>query len=503
MNPLKKLAGQTAIYGIPSIVGRFLNYLLVPLYTYGLLTQQEYGVVNLFYSYTALMMIILTYGMETAFFRFSETESDKNRVYSTALISLTGSSLVFLLVVTLFSGTVAGWLGYPDNAAFVVWFAWIMALDAITAIPFARLRALNRPIYFSTVKSINIFANILFNLFFLLLCPWLANHLQGTSAGFVLGFIYRPDWVIEYIFISNLLASILSLILLSPALFRFSLQFDATLLKKMLRYSLPLMIAGFAGIINENVDRILLRYLLPLSPADAEAQVGIYSACYKIAVLMTLFIQAYKFAAEPFFFSQMKNADAQKMYARIMDYFIIAVSAIFLVTMLFLDTIFIRLTGPEFRGARAIIPVLMLAKLFLGVYYNLSIWYKLTGKTMWGAFITMVGALVTIGLNFILIPLPSNYLVHGYMGPAVATLVCYTLMMIMAYSIGQHYYPVPYSLKKFFGYTGFSVFLFFLHEWIRQDHFLIDTGTGLVLFSFFVFIVYRMERKRFASSALS
>lgn len=503
MNPLKKLAGQTAIYGIPSIVGRFLNYLLVPLYTYGLLTQQEYGVVSLFYSYTALMMVILTYGMETAFFRFSETESDKNRVYSTALISLTGSSLVFLLVVTLFSGTVAGWLGYPDDATFVVWFAWIMALDAITAIPFARLRALNRPVWFSTVKSINIFSNILFNLFFLLLCPWLANHWQGSGAGYALGYIYRSDWVIEYIFISNLLASALSLILLSPALFRISLQFDAALLKRMLIYSLPLMLAGFAGIINENVDRILLRYLLPLSPADAEAQVGIYSACYKIAVLMTLFIQAYKFAAEPFFFSQMKNADAQKMYARIMDYFIIAVSAIFLVTMLFLDTIFIRLTGPEFRGARAIIPVLMLAKLFLGVYYNLSIWYKLTGKTLWGAFITMVGALVTIGLNFILIPLPSNYLIHGYMGPAVATLACYTLMMVMAYVIGQRYYPVPYSLKKFFGYTGFSVFLFFIHEWIRQEHFMIDAGTAAVLLFIFAFVVYRLERKRFASSALS
>ena len=289
MNPLKKLAGQTAIYGIPSIVGRFLNYLLVPLYTYGLLTQQEYGVVNLFYSYTALMMVILTYGMETAFFRFSETEPDKNRVYSTALISLTGSSLVFLFGVTLFSGTIASWLGYPDDSVFVVWFAWIMALDAITAIPFARLRAMNRPIWFATVKSINIFSNILFNLFFLLLCPWLAKLWQGTGAGFALSCIYRPDWVIEYIFISNLLASILSMILLSPALFRVSLQFDAALLKKMLVYSLPLMVAGFAGIINENVDRILLRYLLPLSPGDAEAQVGIYSACYKIAVLMTGF----------------------------------------------------------------------------------------------------------------------------------------------------------------------------------------------------------------------
>jgi O-antigen/teichoic acid export membrane protein len=494
MNPFKKLAGQTAIYGIPSILVRFLNYLLVPLYTYGLLTQQEYGVVNLFYSYIALLMVILTYGMETAFFRFSETETDKSRVYSTGLISLIISSTAFLILVSLFSSTIAGWIDYPQFPNYVVWFAWVMALDAIAAIPFARLRALNRPIYFAAIKSVNVFTYIFFNVFFLVLCPYLYEQMKGTGGERIIGLIYRPDWTIEYIFIANLLASIVTVIMLLPQVFHLKWVLDLRLWKRMLLYSLPLMIAGMAGIVNETVDRILLRYLLPLSPADAEAQVGIYSACYKIAVLMVLFIQAYRFAAEPFFFSQMKNTDAKQVYARVMDFFIITVSAIFLVTMLFLDTVFIRLTGPGFRSARAVIPVLMLAKLFLGVYYNLSIWYKLTGKTLWGALITIIGAMITIGLNIILIPLSSSWLIHGYLGSAYATLACYTVMMILGYLIGQKFYPIPYNLKKFFGYVGLALLLYMISEWINPGFLLARFFLSFLLLAIFLWLVWLVER---------
>jgi O-antigen/teichoic acid export membrane protein len=494
MNPFKKLAGQTAIYGIPSILVRFLNYLLVPLYTYGLLTQQEYGVVNLFYSYIALLMVILTYGMETAFFRFSETETDKSRVYSTGLISLIISSTAFLILVSLFSSTIAGWIDYPQYSNYVIWFAWIMALDVIAAIPFARLRALNRPIFFAVIKSVNVFTYIFFNVFFLVLCPYLYEQMKDTGGEKVIGLIYRPDWTIEYIFIANLIASIVTVIMLLPQVFHLKWILDLRLWKRMLLYSLPLMIAGMAGIVNETVDRILLRYLLPLSPADAEAQVGIYSACYKIAVLMVLFIQAYRFAAEPFFFSQMKNQDAKQVYARVMDYFVIAVSGIFLVTMLFLDTVFIRLTGPGFRSARAVIPVLMLAKLFLGVYYNLSIWYKLTGKTMWGALITIIGAAVTIGLNILLIPLSSAWLIHGYLGSAYATLACYTVMMILGYLIGQKFYPIPYNLKKFFGYVGLALLLYAISEWINPGFLLARFSLSFVLMAVFLWVVWLVER---------
>ena len=493
MNPFKKLAGQTAIYGIPSILGRFLNYLLVPLYTYGILTPGEFGIVNLFYSYTALLMVFLTYGMETAFFRFSETEQDKPTVYSTGLISLVASTALFLLFTNLFPQTIAGWLQYPQYPNFVIWFAWIMALDVLSAIPFARLRALNRPIWFSAVKSVNIFTLVVLNLFFLLLCPFLNQNYADTWIGAAIRVIYRPDWTLEYIFISNLIASMVTLILLLPQVVHLHWNFNTALWKRMILYSLPLMIAGMAGIVNETVDRILLRYLLPLSPADAEAQVGIYSACYKIAVLMVLFIQAYRFAAEPFFFSQMKNRDANLVYARIMDYFIIVVSTIFLVTMLFLDTLFIRLTGPEFRSARAVIPVLMLAKLFLGVYFNLSIWYKLTGKTLWGALITMIGMIITIGLNLYWIPLSPDHLIHGYMGSAYATLLCYTAMMILAYLIGRKYYPIPYNLKKFFGYITLALMLYAISTLSPFHHKLGIIAFNLVLLGVFIFTVYLVE----------
>lgn len=493
MNPFKRLAGQTAIYGIPSIIGRFLNFLLVPLYTYGILTQGEFGIVNLFYSYTALLLVILTYGMETAFFRFSETETDKLKVYSTGLISIAATTSVFLLFTNLFPRQIAGWLQYPQYPNFIVWFAWIISLDVLSAVPFARLRALNRPIWFATIKSVNIFTLVLLNLFFLLLCPWLFNHYQGSWIGSAVRLIWRPDWSIEYIFIANLIASLITLALLLPGVFNLKWKFDRELWKRMILYALPLMVAGMAGIVNETIDRILLRYLLPLSPADAEAQVGIYSACYKIAVLMVLFIQAYRFAAEPFFFSQMKNQDNRMIYARTMDYFIIVVSTIFLVTMLFLDTLFIRLTGPGFRGARGVIPILMLAKLFLGIYFNLSIWYKLTGKTLWGALITVVGMLITLGLNLIWIPLSPDHLIHGYIGSAWATFFCYGVMMVMAYVIGQRYFPIPYNLKKFFGYIGLSLVLYAISNFIHFDRIFQSFAFNLLLMGIFITVVWFFE----------
>jgi len=494
VNPLRKLAGQTAIYGIPSILGRFLNYLLVPLYTYGLLTQQEYGIVNLFYSIIALLMVILTYGMETAFFRFSEMETDKPRVYSTGLISILITTSGFLLLTNLFPQTIANWLDYPQYPNFIVWFSWILALDALAAIPFARLRALNRPILFAVIKSVNIFTYVMLNLFFLLLLPAMDKYFTGTGIGSMIRLIYCPGWNIEYIFISNLIASLVTLVILIPQILGLKWVLDLGLWKGMLIFSLPLLLAGMAGIINETFDRVLLRYLLP--PDIAEAQVGIYSACYKIAILMVLFIQAYRFAAEPFFFAQMKNKDAKLVYARIMDYFIIAVSLIFLITMLFLDNIFIQFIGPKFRSARNVIPVLMMAKLFLGIYYNLSIWYKLTGKTLWGALLTIIGAIVSMGLNIYWIPLSPDHLIFGYLGSAWATFFCYSSMMILCYLIGRKYYPIPYNLKKFFGYLGLTILLYFISRWIQPSHIVSSIGFSLLLLMVFLGTVWIVERSR-------
>ena len=497
MNPIKRLAGQTAIYGIPSILTRFLNYLLVPLYTYGILTQAEYGVVNVFYSYSALLMVILTYGMETAFFRFSETHSNRKMVFSTGLTSILFTSIIFLLLTNSYPKTIAGWIDYSQYPIFVVWFAWILALDAIAAIPFAKLRADNRPGRFATIKSVSILSNVFFNLFFLVLCPWISNNHGDSLAGEFINLIYRPDWAIEYIFISNLLASSITLIMLLPQIMKVNWAFDFTLWRKMLLYALPLLVAGMAGIVNETFDRLLLRYLLPHD--IAEAQVGVYSACYKIAVLMVLFVQAYRFAAEPFFFSMMKNKDAKVVYARVMDYFIITVTLIFLVTMLYLDYIFIYFIGPEFRSARGVIPILMMAKLFLGVYFIVSIWYKLTGKTMWGALITIIGAIVSVGLNIYWIPRSPDHLIYGYIGSAWATFFCYAAMMVMGYLIGQRYFPIPYNLKKIIGLLGLTALIYITSRFLAVESLFLGILINTSLLILYLVVVALVERKEIAS----
>ncbi len=310
MADIKRLAQQTAIYGIPSILGRILGYLLVPLYTRVFLPE-AYGVVNVYYSFAALLKVILTYGMETAFFRFNLHEKDKDKVYSTGMISLLVSSIVFLLLVYVFSGSIARWIDYPDQQNYVRWFAWILSLDAVTAIPFARLRAQNRAKRFAAVNMANICINIGLNLFFILLCPVILAHSNNGILARAIHLVYRSDWGIEYIFISNLVASIVTLLLLLPQMVTIRWKVDPAVWKRMFFYAFPLLFAGMAGIINETFSRIMLRYMLPGSAETATYQVGIFAACYKISILMTIFIQAYKYAAEPFFFSKSTDKDAR------------------------------------------------------------------------------------------------------------------------------------------------------------------------------------------------
>ena len=327
----------------------------------------------------------------------------------------------------------------------------------IAAIPFAKLRAQNKAKRFAAINMANICINIGLNLFFIILCPVILAHNSDGILARAIHLIYRSDWGIEYIFISNLVASIITLLLLLPQMIRIKWKIDPELWKRMFFYAFPLLFAGMAGIINETFDRIMLRYLLPGSAAMATYQVGIYAACYKISILMTIFIQAYRYAAEPFFFSKSRDKDARVVYARIMDYFIIIVSLIFLVTMVYLDDFIMPiLVGKDYWEGKIVIPVLMLANLFLGVYYNLSIWYKLTGKTSWGAWLSVIGAVITLVLNFWWIPRSADHLIHGYYGSAWATLICYGSMMVLSYLIGQKHFPVKYNLVKFFGYLGLS-----------------------------------------------
>jgi O-antigen/teichoic acid export membrane protein len=492
---IKRLAGQTAIYGIPSILGRIFGYLLVPLYTKVFLPD-AYGTVGVFYAFVSFLNVVLTYGMETSFFRFNQQESDKEKVFSTGMISLLLTSGVFLLLVSVFASPIAKWIDYPDNSNYVIWFGWILALDAISAIPFARLRALNKPGRFATIKLTGVIINIILNLFFILLCPYILSHHGNSQAARLISLIYRRDWGIEYIFISNLIASSVTLLLLLPEIAATKWKISPSFWKKMLIYAFPLLFAGMAGMVNETFDRLLLRYLLPGNIADY--QVGVYNACYKISILMTIFIQAYKYAAEPFFFAQSKEKDAKETYASIMDYFIIVVSLIFLGTMLYLDDIILPLLirGEGYLEGRAVIPVLLMANLFLGVYYNLSIWYKLTGKTSWGAWLSLIGAVITLVLNFWWIPLSSDHLIHGYYGSAWATFICYFSMMVLSFLIGQKYFPVRYNVLKSAGYLSLAIVLYFISTLIVIDGAFLRIAFHTLLLLIFAGVVFAVERPK-------
>ena len=498
MNPFKKLAGQTAIYGLSSILGRILGYLLVPLYTRVFLPG-EYGTVSVFYAYAAFLAVVLTYGMETTFFRFNESGQDKDKVFSTGMIALVFSSVVFVFFASVFAHNIATWIDYPDHPEYVLWFSWFLALDAVSRIPFAKLRAQNRAIRFAAINIASISVNFGLNLFFILFCPWSLKHDTWNLLNGFIHLVYRPDWGIEYIFISNLIASTLTLILLIPQFAGIKWRPDLKMLRPMLIYAFPLLFAGMAGMVNETFDRLLLRYLLP---GDIAAyQVGIYSACYKISILMTIFIQAYKYAAEPFFFAAAREKDAKIMYARIMDYFIIVVSMIFLATMVFLDDFILHyLIGKDYREGKAVIPILMMANLFLGVYYNLAIWYKLTSKTIWGAWLSLIGAVITLALNFWWIPLGPEHLIHGYLGSAWATFICYGAMMTISYLVGQRYFPVDYNLRKFFGYLGLSVALYAVSLFIVPGEFFTRILFHALLLVVFAAIAFLVEKPRPAAS---
>ncbi|MFZ4399571.1 MAG: lipopolysaccharide biosynthesis protein [Bacteroidales bacterium] len=488
MNPLKKLAGQTAIYGLPTIVGRLLNYFLVPLYT-RVFSPGEYGVVTELYAYIAFLMVILTYGMETAFFRFSKKEYAVENVYNTSVISLLISSLVFISFTWIFSSSISSALGYANHTEYIIWFAWILGLDAVSAVPFARLRELNKARRFAFLKSLNIALQIGFNLFFIVICPWLSKNTGDGTINNILHLFYSPSIGVGYIFISNLIASALTLLLMLPEIMDIKLSFDKHLWKQMLKYSLPIMIWGMAGIVNETFDRILLKHLIP-EANHPMVQLGIYGACYKVAILMTLFIQTFKFAAEPFFFSQAYRSDARQIYADVMKYFIIVCAFIFLGVMMYIDLIIV-FVGKDFREGAAVIPILLLANLCLGIFYNLSIWYKITDKTMYGAYISVFGAIITLILNFWLVP------VIGYMGAAWATLICYFSIMLVSYLLGQKYYYINYDIRKISLFTGLAILLYFISIWLNIDSLPLKLALNTFFILVYIVVVVFVEKDFF------
>jgi len=492
LNPFKRLASQTAIYGLPTIIGRLLNYFLVPLYTYNF-PPSEYGTVNEMYAYVSFLLIVLTYGMETALFNFSRLHDNKQKVYSTILACITITSGVFIAGLTVFSQPIADLIRHPDHPEYITWFALILGLDAVSSIAFAKLREQNKARSFAVIKTLNIGVNIVFNLFFIVICPKVLHHPESVFYSFIQK-IYSPEIGIGYIFISNLIASIVTLLVQMPSMIRaaFPAQnnnggiLDFSMLKTILIYALPLLIAGLAGMTNETIDRILLKYLLPSN--IALAQVGIYGACYKISIIMTMFWQTFRYAAEPFFFAHAKEQNAAKTYAHVMNYFVIVCMLIFLGTMANLSWIK-YFVGKDYREGLNVVPILLLANFCIGVFFNLSIWYKLSNKTKYGAYLTMFGAVITLIGNFVFIP------VYGYMASAWATLACYAAMMVASYLLGNKHYPVNYDLKRFLGYVTLSLILYALSGYIVSESYKIDLVLKNLLLLVFVIIVFIFERK--------
>lgn len=483
MNPLKKLAGQTAIYGLSSVVGRLLNYLLVPLYTRYFLPE-EYGVVTELYAYVAFLVVILTYGLEVAFFRFSKKQKNKNIVYSTSLISLLITSIIFVFGMVISAESIAKTIQYPANPEYVIWFAIIIAMDAVSSISFAKLREQNKATRFALIRLVNIFVNIGLNLFFIIYCPY-AIELNLSSKELV-STIYNPVIGVGYIFIANLIASIITFLMLLPEMIKSIWVFDASLWKKMMIYALPLLIAGLAGITNETIDRILLKYLLP-NELNVSAEIGIYGALYKLSIIMTLFIQTFRFAAEPFFFAQEHEHNSKQIYADVMKYFTIITALIFLVVTIYYDFVkgFLGVRFHERPEGSLVVTILLLANLLLGIYYNLSIWYKLTEKTIFGAYLSVFGAIITIGLNILLIPK------IGFVGAAWATLACYFSMTILSYFLGKKYYPVPYETKRIASYLLLMLGLFFLSK-----YFSFGMMINTIYIMIFVVIVLVLEKPK-------
>lgn len=474
---LKKLAGQTVIYGFSSVLGRLLNYLLVPLYT-RLFLPEVYGIVTELYAYVTFLLILLTYGMETGLFRFGNDKQNFNKVYSSILFSLSVTSSLFIIIVLVFLEPIASAMQYSEHPEYILWMALIVALDAFTSIPFARLRLENKAWKFAIIKLINICTNIGFNLFFLIYCPKLLN---SNPDSFILN-IYSPNIGVGYVFISNLLANIITLIILLPEIFNVKIKVDFKLLKTILKYSLPLLVAGFAGMINETLDRVMLKHLVP-EELNPMAQLGIYGANYKLAVLMTLFIQMFRYAAEPFFFQNKNESNARQLYAKATKYFIIFGLMIFLGVMFYIDIIKYFIS-PNYHEGLKVVPILLIANLFLGIFFNFSIWYKLNDMTKYGAWLAIFGAVITIVLNLVLVP------IYGYVGAAWATLVCYFLMTLLSFYWGQKYYKVPYEVGNAVFYFVLALSLYFISVFLKPESqtlmYVLNTILLLVFVAIFV-----------------
>ncbi|MBT8243913.1 oligosaccharide flippase family protein [Winogradskyella sp.] len=476
MSAFQKLFKQTFIYGLATVLPRMLTFLLTPLYTQ-VMAVGVYGKVSIIYSWFAIFNVILAYGIETAFFRFFNKEQDKERVVGTSALSIIFTSLAIFVLAFLFKSQIAQITDI--KVEYINFVIWILLLDALVIIPFAWLRAKERPIKYAVIKITNVAINIGLNLFFFLLLV----NLSYSSSFF--NSICVDNFEISYVLIANVFASGITLLLIVPFYSKIKYIFDLKLWKQMLGYAFPVLIAGLAYTIIEMFNRILLDS--PLSNAlDSEAEVGMFSACYKIALFMTLFATAFRLGIEPYFFSHAKSDNPQKNYARILEYFVALGSIILLAVVVFSDIIKVLIIRDKaFWEAMWIVPIVLLASFCLGIYHNLSVWYKITDRTKYGAYISVFGAIITLGLNVWLIP------IIGYKGSAIATLAAYSSMVLLSYFYGRKYYPIPYNLKKIMLYLTISIVFSLLSFYQFRENYLVGVSMLLI----FAIMVYKLERE--------
>ena len=482
MSEMKSLAKDTAIYGISSIVGKFLNWLLVPLYTYVLKETADYGIVTHLYAWTALLLVILTYGMETGFFRFANREGyNPGQVYRTAWFSLLVTSTLFAVVCVLFQQPIAGAMGYTGHEEFIALLAVVVAMDAFSCIPFAYLRYRRRPIAFAALKLLFVGLNIAFSLFFLVVCP----KIQDSA---LISPWFDPNYGVGYVFIANILATgiqtVCLLFITMPARGREN-RASWTLWREMIRYSLPLLVLGVAGIMNQTLDRIIFPYLYVGD--DANAQLGIYGACFKLAMVMMMFTQAFRYAYEPFVFSKHKDRNSVEAYADAMKYYIIFSYLILLIMTVYLDLLKYLIPRVYWQGL-FIVPIVLWTYIFQGVYFNLSFWYKLTDQTRWGAYFSLIGLAITFTLQVIFVPKLS------YLASAFSSTVCYFVIMLLSYFIGRKHLPIPYDFRSIGGYTSLTLGLLSCYYGFRMlglnSWLLMLVGTAL-LFIYLIILVRR------------
>ncbi len=474
-------------YGVSSIAARFLNYLLTP-YLTGQLLEADYGEMNLVYALIPFLNIIFTYGLETAYFRFIQKKGSEQSIYNTITVSLIISTLAFTATMLLFRGTLAEIISLKQHPEYITLATFIIAFDALTTIAFAKLRHEGRPVKYALIRVGGIIVNIAFTIFFVTICPALVKDNPESAVAV----FYDPDDVVTYIILANLIQSVVTFLLLGKEFFAFRWQFDKSLWREVMAYSLPLVLVGFGGMINETMDRLMLGWWSTAS--DPRVEVAIYSGCYKLAILITLFVQAFRLGAEPFFFKQAGGENAPRTYARVMKFFVIAICFMFLVVVLFLDTWKYFLSKPSYWTGLKVVPILLLANMFLGIYYNLSIWYKVTNKTGTGARITLIGAAITLLINFLFIPS------LGYMACAWATFFCYGTMMVISFIWGQRHYRIPYAWKKLLAYIVIVILLYAIHAGFTRFDLnpWINRGFGLVLLGAFGWFILQVERKEFS-----